>query len=181
MVVAGDEVDASLTLDLMVERCHGDAVDGGCISQFLEERSLIVETCRKAERGVLVVSRNDGERNAGTEDGFTVEVPMAHAYTIVQGIMGLAMPCAVGSTTRKAVGVLNVSLYTVGIQFVSGFHRINHVEVLSVVWNTVSCGIPHFVFDGVFLYMLPLQGDGSLHIVLLCLVLQHQLAAHHSG
>ena len=106
---------------------------------------------------------------------------MAHAHTIVQGVVGLTMSRAVGCATRKTVGVLNVCLYTVGIQLVSGLHRINHVEVLAVVRNAVSCGIPHFVFDGVFLYMLPLQSDGSLHIVLLCLVLQHQLAARYSG
>ena len=106
---------------------------------------------------------------------------MAHAHTIVQGVVGLTMSRAVGCATRKTVGVLNVCLYTVGIQLVSGLHRINHVEVLAVVRNAVSCRISHLVFDGVLLDMFSLEGECCLHIVLLCLVLQHQLAAHHSG
>ena len=181
MVVAGNEVDASLTLDLLVERCHGDAVDGGCISKFLEEWSLIVEACRKAERGVLVVSWNDGEGDTRTEDGFLIEVPVAHAHTIVQGVMGLTMSRAVGCATRKSVSILNVCLYTVGVQLVSGLHRINHVEVLAVVRDAVSSRISHLVFDGVLFDMFSLEGECCLHIMFLCLVLQHQLAAHHSG
>ena len=56
VVVTGKEVDASLTLDLPVERGDGYSIDGGCISQLLEERCLIIKSCSETERRVLMAS-----------------------------------------------------------------------------------------------------------------------------
>jgi hypothetical protein len=50
-----------------------------------------------------VVSRNDGEGDTRTEDGFLIEVPVAHAHTIVQGVMCLSVPGTVGCSSRKTV------------------------------------------------------------------------------
>ena len=95
--------------------------------------------------------------------------------------MRLSVSGAVGSTARESVGVLYVGLHTVGIQLVTGFHGINHIEVLSGVGNAVSGRIAHLVFDGILFDMFPFQGDSRLHVVLLYLVAQHQLGAHHTG
>ena len=176
-------MDAPLTLDLLVERCDGHSIDGGCISQLLEEWSLIIESCRKAERRVLVVCRNDGERDARAQDGFPVEVPMAQAKTIVQGIERLPDIASLGriSSAREAVSVLQIGFYAVGVQFVSSLHGIVHVEVFSCVRNAVSGRIPHLVFYGIFFDMLPFQCDCCLQIMLLYLMFQHQLGTHHTS
>ena len=175
-------MDASLTLDLLVERCDGHSIDGGCISQLLEKWSLIIESCRKAERRVLVACRNDGERDARAQDGFPVEVPMAQTKTIVQCIERLPGIARLGriSSASKSVSVLQIGFYAVGIQFVSSLHGIVHIEVFSGVWNAVSGRISHLVFYGIFFDVLPFQRDGRLHIMLLYLVLQHQLGTHHT-
>ena len=61
VIVAGDEVDASRTLDLLVEVGVGDAVHGRGISQLLEEWRLIVQAGGKAEGRVLAVGRDDAQ------------------------------------------------------------------------------------------------------------------------
>ena len=47
--------------------------------------------------------------------------------------------------------------------------------------NAVSGRIAHLVFDGILFDMFPFQGNSRLHVVLLYLVAQHQLGAHHAG
>ena len=69
----------------------------------------------------------------GLRDRLAVKVPVTHAHTIVQRVMRLSVSGAVGNTARESVGVLYVGLHTVGIQLVTGFHGINHIEVLSGV------------------------------------------------
>ncbi len=106
---------------------------------------------------------------------------MTHANTIVQGVMGEMVVCAICRTAGEMVSVLNVCLDSVGAQLVVGFQRINHIEVFPVVWNAVTCGISHLIFCGVFLYVFSFKGYGCFHIVFLDLVLQHQLGTHHFG
>ena len=61
MVVADDEMNASLALHFLIQGGVCDTVAGCRVPQFLEERSLIVETCCKSESDVVVVGRYDGQ------------------------------------------------------------------------------------------------------------------------
>ena len=183
VVVTGNEVDASLTLDLPVERGDGYSIDARGISQLLEERCLIIKSCSETERRVLMVCRNDSEGDAWAQDGFPIEVPMAQTKTIVQCIACLPDIARLGriSSASEMVSVLKIGFYAVGIQLVSSLHGIVHIEVFSGVRNAVSGRISHLVFYGIFFDVLPLQCDCSLQIMLLYLVFQHQLGTHHTG
>ena len=65
MVVARNEVDGALALDLLVQRGIGDAVDGRRVAQLLVERSLVVETCSQSHGDILIPRGDDAERHAG--------------------------------------------------------------------------------------------------------------------
>ena len=56
-----DEMDRALRLNLVVESCVSSSVNGRGVQQFLEERSLIIQSSSETESDVLIESRNDSE------------------------------------------------------------------------------------------------------------------------
>ena len=75
VVIRCYEVYASLRLYLVVQRCDRHAADGRGVSQLLEERSLIVQSRSKAQRGILIPVWYDGERCPWRHDALLVERP----------------------------------------------------------------------------------------------------------
>ena len=162
-------MDASWTLDLFIECGIGDAVDRRCIAQFLEEWCLIVESGCKSQCGVLAIGRDNTERDTRTEESFLVEAPMAHAHTIVQCEM------AMSSLTRETIGILQIGFHTVGIEGISCLHRVYHIEVFSIMRNTIASAVSHLVFYRIFRDMFLLIGICHFDVMLFGLVFQDGL------
>ena len=175
VVIACYEMDASRTLDLFIECGISDAVNSRCIAQFLEEWRLIVESGCKSQCGVLAVGWDNTERNTWTEEGLLVEAPMAHAHTIVQREMGMS------SRTRETIGILQIGFRAVGIEGVSCLHRVYHVEVFSIVRNTIASAVSHLVFYRIFRDMFLLIGICHFDVMFFCLVFQDGLGTQDAG
>ena len=85
------------------------------------------------------------------------------------------------SLAGKAVGVLQICLYAVGVEGVAGFERVDHHQVCSCMWHAVAGAVAHFVFHRVLRYVFFLIGEGCFHLVVLRLVSEHQLGTQYTG
>ena len=163
----------SLALCLAVERGVSDAVLSGGVSKLFEERSLIIKARCESHCDVLVEGRNDAKRNAWADNGLLRIAPMAQSYTVVKSVERLLV------VTCKAECVLNISLYTVGVEHVLSPHAVDHIKVLACMRYAVVAGVAHLVFHGVLRYLLFLEGERSLNVMLFILGLEQQLCAFH--
>lgn len=59
IVHAGNEVQRPLTLDMTVERCIGNTIACGSITQLLEERRLVIQASGKTQADVLISRWNN--------------------------------------------------------------------------------------------------------------------------
>ena len=168
------DVDASLALDLLVQRDDGLSVDCRRVAQFLVERCLVVKTCRQTKGDILVEGRDSRQRDTWRHDGLLVVAPVGQTHAVVQceipGFLALAL---------ESVGVLQISLNARALQRVLRSQRVDEVQPVAGVGNAVSAGVAHLIFAGLLLYLLPLEGETCLHVVLLGFVVRHQLDALH--
>ena len=99
------DVDASLALDLLVQRDDSLSVDCRRVAQFLVERCLVVKTCRQTEGDVLVEGRDSRQRDTWRHDGLLVVAPVGQSQAIVQCEVPRLFALAL-----ESVGILQISL-----------------------------------------------------------------------
>ena len=171
VIKACDKVNGTLALGIAVERGAGNAVDRCGVTQFLEERSLVINAGGKTQRHVMIERRYYAQRRPRTDDALLVEVPMAEPYAVIQREEG--MPALAG----KAPGILQISLHAVGVEPVAGVKRVNHVKVLPGMGYAVAARVAHFVLLAVLLDRLHLVRKSGQYVMFSGLVGKGQLHA----
>ena len=169
-------MDAALTLNLLIQRDDGLAVDGRRVAQFLIEWCLIVESCCQSEGHILVPRRYSGQRYAGRHDGLLVIAPVGHAHTVVQRQIPRFLALGL-----QPIGVLQVALDACGAHLVLRGQRVDHIQAVARMGYRVAARVAHLVFASLLLYLLPLDGRASLPVVAPRLVVGYQFHALHVG
>ena len=100
---------------------------------------------------------------------------MAHAHTIIQREMGMS------SLTRETIGILQIGFHAVGIEGISCLHRVYHIEVFSIMRNTIASAVSHLVFYRIFRDMFLLIGICHFDVMLFGLVFQDGFGTQDAG
>ena len=150
---SGKHLEGALRLDVLVQADDGVSFSRYRVTQFLVERTLIVETCCQTEGEVVVLLRNESHGDARREEPFAVPSPVGEACAVVDA--------EYAHLRLLAPGVLDEHLHVVAGDVVHALQVVDEHKVATGVWDTVSAGVTTFPFARVLLDALVLPGNAG--------------------